>query len=56
MTNRKKTLPRGWIRCDNCFGTGYVVSREDAQIEKGILGTITNDKCTLCKEGYVKLR
>lgn len=52
---RKRTRPPGWVRCTNCFGTGYVFTTDHANPEKGILGTITNDKCNKCKGGYIKL-
>jgi hypothetical protein len=57
MSNRKKLskiaerVPVAWLRCNLCFGTGYVFSPSRAGIKDntgGTVATMTNDRCETC--------
>ena len=63
VTNRRivskavDRMPYAWLRCDMCFGTGYVFLPSRAGIKSkldGIATTMTNKLCETCLgNGYV---
>jgi hypothetical protein len=44
----------GWLRCNNCYATGYKVI--EVTEKENQVGKISNEKCLVCRgKGYIEL-
>lgn len=52
-----KMKPHGWLRCNNCYATGYVVEVFTSEENQTLSGRITNEHCTECNgTGHIEFK